>query len=155
MTILLYNSVFLSTKYCNTHSLCQDLNFLVRAHCFFVCLIYFALQFYVSPFSYNPSIYNCIFHAPRLPQKVSNWHSVSCNSTASQTAKNQDCIGFVVLQFPFIRNGSEMQRWKGNGGQHKADFGPGTCMRWSGAHCVTLRLASFVAQAEITAVYSF
>lgn len=71
--------------------------------------------------------------------------TLSCNSTASQAAKNQDRIGFVVLQFPFITNGSEMQRWKGNGGQHKADFGPGICMRWSGAHCVTLWLASFVA----------
>ena len=41
-----------------------------------------------------------------------------------------------------------------NWGQHTDDFGPGWCVRWRGARCVSLWLVSYVAQAESAAVYS-
>lgn len=141
------DSIYLSIQSCNTlrtHSLCQNVNLLVHAPCFFVCLIHFVLQFYVTLFSYKTSVCNCIFHALRLPQNVSNWPLCLAAAPLRCLPERRIALG-LSCSFPFITNRSEKQRWKGNGGQHKADFGPGTCMRWSGAHCVTLRVASFVA----------
>lgn len=71
-----------------------------------------------------------------------------------QTAKNPGLRWVCRVTVSFYNQQEPKAAWKGNGGHRKADFGPGTWMRWSGAQCVTLRLASFVAGAEITAVYS-
>lgn len=116
------------------------MDLLIHAHCFFVCLIYSVLQFYVSLSSYKTTVYNCILHALRLSPT-----GILCLAVAPlrRLPKTRIALGFVSLQFPFITTRSERQRWKGNGGQQKADFGPGTCVRWSGARCVTLRFASF------------
>lgn len=86
---------------------------------------------------------------------------MSYNGRASYVAKKQDCIqSSNPVEYGCHFTVSFYNEWEqnavveGNSGQHTDDFGPGLCVRWRKARCVSLRLVSYVAQAESTAVYS-
>lgn len=96
------DSIYLSIKYCialRTHSLCQNMNLLVHAHCFFVCLIYFVLQFYVSLFSCKTTIYNCMFHALRLPQMSPTGTLCLAVAPLHRLPKTRIALGFSCYSF--------------------------------------------------------